>query len=281
MAGPTLMKCTAFYEIGTGSLSKREQVEGGVTSTAGRTGGWSEQFYFNPLGAFQVQFETYLEKRCQGLLTTSGVCVKQRYQQINPRGPTKVVKKQIFGGQRLTTDIPQMAVLVQLNSVDGANRRNQKFKGIPDDWVVAGELSSAVNLTPALTQIAQVLGGGFRFRGVNQSNPQFDLLSVTAGGLATTIGNHTLVAGDYVQVKLTLNANRDRKGFKTTVIAPVTGNTLTLKDWTLGDCTRGSVRVYEIVYPAISLAVPEGPLVCEGKIGRPSRTFVGRRSRRR
>lgn len=247
-----------------------------------RTGGFSEGVYWDTWDeGVRTAFLRLLNARA-ALLPTFSAVTGYRVQQVDPIGPASSVKlfrpgPSIAGWE---SDIPQMGVLFSCPGQGVNNVLRHRMAAIPDPQMTRGEFKP----TPAyertfssyLTQLR-----GWKFRGADLTKPLLNVKEIDALGNVTMLDDLLLVAGLYVTVRKTVDQN-GRHVTKTFKVESATDSKhFKLQRWTAGACVGGRARQYLPIYPAIVIPSPTQPRAIARKIGRPSDSYVGRRSRRR
>jgi hypothetical protein len=282
---PVTIKCTALFQLSTNidfpNLPNR------------RIGGWSETWYFpgtsltSAMNFFQGASFTLgfgLPGWCQyraALLPNGAAIIGQRYQQVSPTGATQTTAQLFPGSSGFAADIPQQAVLIYTPAVGVNNIRRSTLRGIPDTWIVEGELSVPGSLgnpfAPFFSQLAN-----FQIRCRDTTQPTFTILSMTAAGVLTTELPHTIVAGQMVRILRTKTIDGDLLGGRFMVASTGPGNNvLTLMNWTPAEATVGGrVRVDAIAYNFVNAGACQVGRAVTRRVGRPFSSYRGRRARR-
>lgn len=247
-----------------------------------RTGGYTEAFYQSgnlDFPTVRSRFQTLCQKRA--LLLPTGInIVGQEYLTVDPIGPAAAESRLFPGASGYACDVPQMSVQCRGFSDSSRNVSKLVIKGIPDAWVVEGELLLLPqNKTPFTNFFNLLRDGGFRFRGRDLSQPTIPVLSISSLGEVLLEENNIYNVGDFVRILRTKNALGVRGGgrFMVSGTTPPTG--LTLHGWTKGACTGGTIRLDGVVYPPYAGA--EIVQAVTRKVGRPFGGYRGRASKRR
>ncbi len=268
------VKCSALFQLTTGLTSNNDNH---------RTAGWSESFYANG-GASESIKTNWLEwcRRRAALMPPACTIVGQRYQQIDPVGPTQTGGVIFPGTSGLATDIPQMALFLKMPGLGVTNFRPTYIRGLPDARVVEGEYQPSLTFSQKLLQW-QLQCQFFAFRAVDLATANYPLFGIANDGTFTTEGAHGLVVNDVVNVLRTLTDAGDQVGGKFRVIAPVGTNSGTLFGWNLGNTTGGRIRKKLIIYPKIDAMTFDELIgrVVTKKVGSPFAKFRGRTSKKR
>lgn len=249
-----------------------------------RTGSWSESYYRNSVFSETTQnlFEDLCAKRAV-LLPKFSRIDGQRYQPVNPVGPSQIRFSGFPGNPSFDADAPQSTLYIQAFGSDVRNTRAVKLKAIPDNQSKFGEYQpeDAYKLL-LLDFMATLRAGNFAFRARDLSYPESIIQGITPqgdDGLVLLEPNNTFSVGQFVRILRTLNANKRKIGGRYRVKALGIGaNAFIIEGWDGGITTGGSVRRDEIFFPTISDA--RVVRITMGKIGRPSGGYVGRRSAR-
>lgn len=258
----------------------------GTTTTPGgqsRQGGWTESLYWSSYDASVLRSLRQLAVARAGLLPFSAGIVGMRVQQVDPSGPVTSVPMLYPGGSILETndsDIPQMALLLTARSDTVSNTRRFRLAAIPDAMVKFGEYSPSPFFRGAMSFYLQSLSG-WRFRGLDLTQPKKPLVSVADDGTYTTSQDFAVAVGERVKVYSVV----DHEGFKRDgnflVTTATTLRTGKLGGWTFGATTLGSIRKIVPIYPIIRADETSIQRTVVRKIGRPFGGYRGRASKRR
>jgi len=245
-----------------------------------RVAGWSESWYFSGsvAGAFAaVLGGAGLCVKRAALLPVGARIVGQRVQSVDPIGAAISQKNGFPGGAGLPSDVPQIALLQTVPSSSGRNVKHYLMRGVPDICVEEGEYTATPGFAVALAAY-QIALGTFRFKGIDLTESVVDIVSVSAGGLITTIEPHEMVAGEEAIVtrSYTDSGNALASGtFK--VVSDPTTTTLQLAGWTKGASSGGHLRRKTVIYPIIDGESITVDRVVMRKTGRPFDQYSGRR----
>jgi hypothetical protein len=119
--------------------------------------------------------------------------------------------------------------------------------------------------------------------GQNLAVTNFQVLTITGGGLVTLAAAHAFAVGDPIQVQSTVIDASGRKlsiKGKVLTIGP-TLDQLTIADWLMLPTHGGTLRSLEFVLCDISVAGISFDRATVRKVGRPFGGYRGRRSKRR
>lgn len=218
------LKCTMLINATT-NISK--------PNARHRTCGVSETFYAGntSISTVQTAFETLCQARAR-MLPTGAAIVGQRYQTVNPVGPSVTIERSYQGGSGLTIDYPSNSLNIISKGVGVKNVRKGFIRLLPDVMIDEGELDSSGSSSwvGALTNFFVQLGSWY-FRGDDLTVPAYPLISATAGTDPTTMaviteGATTWAVGNIVVLQRMQNTSTDRlQSFrgKVTAIDGVTG----------------------------------------------------------
>lgn len=271
-----LFKATLLFSLTTNAETPN--------AAESRIGGWSESWYTSAVDQAEVRRRLMgpnpgsppLAQRRAALLPRGARIVGQRYQQIDPAGPSQQTSVNLPGSADLSADVPQMAMLISVPSIGRTNIKRLVLRGIPDARVVQGEYFPSDAYDIALRTFFFGLVG-WQFRGRDLSQATLVIEGVSAAGEVTTEVNHPYVVGDYVRILRTQDQGGNLFGGRFRVIAPVTARTFVLNGWEGGITDGGKVRLDAIVYPNVDAAAIQIGRVVVRKVGRPSSGYVGRR----
>jgi hypothetical protein len=279
------VKCTALFQLATNVDFPNNPTR--------RLAGWSESWYFagssiqNAQSLFQginlvggIGIPGWCSLRA-AMLPGGAAIVGQRYQVVNPTGPSQVTGQLFPGSSGATADIPQQAILIYVPALGANNIRRSTLRGIPDPIIVEGETAFTPAFTTALSSFFSFLQN-FQFRARDLSQPTFTILNITAAGVVTCETPHTLQVGQMVRILRTRTADGDLIGGRFQVSAIGPGNTVfTLLNWTPAEATTGGkVRVDAIVFVPVNPAGCVAGRAVTRRVGRPFTQYRGRRSRR-
>lgn len=275
------IKMTQFLQIVTNS--------NGAFGPLQRIGGWSEGWYYPGL-SIQGAIDAYtteinglpaLGAARGALLPQGGTIVGQRFQQVNPTGPSQSTAFRFSGEFAQLSDQPQAALLLRVKALNANNVRLHIIRGIPDGQINAGEYFPTAGYTTALNRYISSLGN-WLFRGRDLSIQPTTIFTVSSAGLVTTEAPHGLVVNDLVLIQKTL----DEDGlfvsgrFMVSTVGPGT-NAFTVTNWTAGVTTGGRVRKDGVVFPSVNPGQVTVSRSVVKKVGRPFVQYRGRASRRR
>lgn len=248
-----------------------------------RQGGWTETLYWTSYDSSVQRALGRLAIARAALLPRSASIIGLRVQQVDPSGPATSVPLILPGGYPLTAsnaDIPQMALLMTVRADPQTNTRRFRLAAIPDDQVTFGEYDPTPNYRALMTAFLRGLSG-WRFRGLDLTQPKKPLVTIADDGTYTTSQDIALAVGDRVKVYSTV----DHEGFKRDGTFLVTTATSLrvgkLGGWTFGACTLGSMRKLVPIYPVIIADNSSIQRTVVRKIGRPFGGYRGRASKRR
>lgn len=274
-----LYKCTAIFQLTTAVSTP--------TAPLHRQGGWSESIYVtaNNVAAAIQAFEQGSGSFCQlraSLLPLGSSIVGERYQQVNPVGPSQSNNNVYPSTLGLEADQPQNALLMKIPGVGVNNIRRMVLRALPDACLTEGEFTPPTAYINQLVQFIAALSQ-YQFQGRDLSQAKQPLLSGTAAGVFTAINAPVVAIGQFVRIlkaRETTTGNLRGGRFQVTAVTQ-NPNTLTVAMWPFGATTGGNFRLDGQVFPQFGpLSGPVGRPIIK-KVGRPSTGYRGRRSRRR
>lgn len=267
-------KYTMVFELATNTT-------GG--SIGNRVGGWSESWYKSgDVGAAKIALFKNLCQYRALLLPTSAAVVGQRYQNVDPVGPSSTGRVRSPGLSAFGTDVPQLSLLCRIGAVSGANFRQIELRGLPDSLVVEGEYRPQPTFTASLTAYINLLqSDNWQFRGRDLSAPTVPIVTLDQNGAFELSQPLAFGVGDKVQVIRTMDEDGIQSGGFFYIGTATSATTGTIKNWIGGDNIGGKMRVAGIVYPTVNAATFGITGVAVRKVGRPSNSYRGRRSRKR
>lgn len=250
-------------------------------------GGWSEQWYWpnnnlsQVLEALRGGWGDGLLQTRAALLPNGAAIIGFRIQEVMPRGVSQSFGETYPGTAGIAQDIPQMALLQRTPGLNAINVRRSTLRGIPDARVVEGEYTPSVAYEQALGAWRLILSD-WRFRGRDLSQPNIEIVSITAAGLVRTAVVHGYVVGDFVRISKTIDSNGiSHSGrFLVSAIGPLTSE-FTASAWTAGATTGGTVRKDGVVLIQPDVNNITFPRILTRRVGRPFGQYRGRASRRR
>jgi len=269
------IKCTMLFQCVT---------QYGLTEQAKRIAGWSESYYTTP-GSSMTQtisyFRTLMQNRAR-LLPEGAEIVGQRYQQVDPVGPSSTGAEVFPGAAGTAQDYPGLALFFRIPAVASRNISPLALRGVPDARIQRGEYWSSQTYDRAIADFLGRLNiASWHFKGRDLSQTAFPLINIQDNGTFTTEDNHTLNAGDMVRVLRTINEDGDQVGGRFKIIAPVTATSGTLLNYGLGETTKGAIRKDLVTFPIYGPMVNVVPRIVTRKVGRPFTGFRGRASKKR
>lgn len=240
-----------------------------------RVAGWSESFYYDDTIVNAFVLRQFMLRRA-ALLPTGAFIVGQRYQFAD--GSSRSDSVRIDSSTGLSVDVPQMALLCTARNLDFQSTRRFMIRGLPDDWVVAGELA-----TGAVGQIIQsrldlyfnVLNV-MQWKARNRSAASADIATVATDG--TFVLNQDLVfnVGD----RLRMVRVKDIYGRSVTGTFQVTTATDTrtgkLTGWPAGVTVTGIGRMQFVSFVYPPFIGPGGTQVSQISVSRVVVKKVGR-----
>jgi len=248
--------------------------------TSHRVAGWSESWYFSGSQAGAILATNGPAGLCikrAALLPVGARIVGQRIQSVDPLAASISLKNSFPGSAGLPCDVPQTALLQTVPSTSGRNVKHFLMRGIPDICVEEGEYTPQAGFAGNLASFQLALSN-FRFKGIDLTETLVDIVSITSGGLVTTIEAHEMVAGESAIVTRSytdVGENLASGTFK--VISDPTTTTLQLQGWPHGASSGGQLRRRTVIYPIIDgLNVVQDRIVIR-KTGRPFDQYSGRR----
>jgi len=270
------IKCTLLCQLSTNPS--------GASVGGPHIAGWSESLYTNvAIDIAKARFQDVCNSRAS-LLPPSAAIVGQRYQVVGG-GSTTALNR--FPGTAPVTGIPQKALLCTAQAAGFANVRRFSLRGIPDDWIVEGELklNAAFNARFANYRASILANGTFVFRARDLTAVEQRIVSIDATGLVKTFAEIGAIAiGDTVILKNVVTTNGISRGGRyrvTAVVNPANSKEFTIAGWALDVVAdSGTAARYAIVYPGPITAVDYARAVSR-KVGRPFEQYRGRSSRRR
>ncbi len=251
------------------------------TTSLLRSAGWSESWYKE--GAQEATL-TALKDLCAvraNCLAGTAQIAGQRVQQLGGRSISDGL---IFPGrQRLTVDIPQMAITANVSNAGSLQKKTFSMRGIPDDAIIGGDFTGAGGLLQAVNGFfAGLANGAWQWQARDTSLGTVQLQSVGVDGTFVLAGDYIFNQGDY----LTMVRVKDINGHS------IVGNFLvgTKTDARNGKFfawpnrvvqLSGKVRKLNFIYPVV--AFNSGKIVRSmiRKVGRPLDLYRGRATVRR
>lgn len=267
------IKCVANFQLATNISSPLNPKR--------RIGGWSESIYSlqTDITLVQNRFQAWCQNRA-ALLPIGAAIVSQRYQRVAPVGASASTARFYPGSAGTQADVPQMCLSMRGKAVAVRNVRPINLRGIPDIRVVEGEYSPSQDFEAALSVLFANFAE-FAFKGRDLDAAQAPVFTIDANGVYFTEADNTFGVNNIVRVLKTLQSTGKVVGgrFKISAVASVRSGTLTA--WNLGDCKGGRMRVDATIYPAFLSGGIDGREITVKKVGRPTKGYRGRASRRK
>lgn len=268
-------KCSMILQQSTGSAE--------ADAAAIRVAGWTESWYDdggNPFDSVKRQFRALCQARA-AILPTSAVIKGQRYQLVAPTGPASI-DTAIFPGNKGLCDYPALAIYGRVAGTGVVNTRPLYLRGVPDAQITRGEFTPSATYNRALKAFIAELDG-WNFRCTDKSGPTVPIVGIAADGTVTTSEPLT-GAARYKRIKVlktTVNLTGNFAGGLYYIGTFTDTQNFKLTNWTAGEASGGSIRLYDFTYPAIGANAVTISRVVTKKVGRPPELFRGRRSKRR
>jgi len=265
------------------NLFKMSTIGTGEQAT-GRSGGWSEGWYFNGDISGAITKNTagggLAQTRARLLCATASI-IGQRYQLVSPLpvGPSVSRGKEFPGDPNFPTDIPQMALLSTMTGVGVANVKHHIMRGLPDIMVLFGEFIPTQSYKSKLFDYFQALAG-FSFKGLDLSVAKVAIISFNeVTGLVTTAAAHGFAVDEEAGFTGLKELPNDPASQQTRQVIEVpSSTTFKVLPRPLGRTfVIGFVRRKVSVYPAVDPTNSDWERVITRKVGRPFDQFRGRR----
>jgi hypothetical protein len=273
-----------FQQTTTGDVSS---IPNGYTPI-GRTGGWSESYYDantslpyvlarlkgpRPGGPSPIA-----QARAQ-LLSSAGRLVMARIYEVGVgRGQPYALG---FAGASGAQDVPNIALLMATELTATPTVRRWTLRGIPDAQVVNGEFAPTSNFGYALRVYTEsMLETSVRGRVPQVKRPVFNISNaglVTLNGVANPWIPNAIVT---IQNAVTTEGLRRGGQYMISAVGPAL-NQFTLQGWQWGACTDGFAFQQAYAWYPVGLNDTKAVRITTHKIGRPSVSFRGRKSKRR
>lgn len=273
------LKCTMLfnYVSNTGDQSGVSTVDNAIT----RTGGWSESWYLQ--GVAQSEATTRFLNLCRlraAMLPIACAVAGQRYQTVDPVGPSQTGSTVFPGTAGTLADIPQMALYFRMYSDSGRNIRPFFMRGLPDARSVRGEYMPSQAFDTAIDNFfANIRGSLFRFRGRDLSLPEIPLISVAVNGTVQTANPHTYTVGTMVRILRTVDADGRKLGGLFQVATVINSFSFTIIPNPAWVTDGGKVRQEAIIFTGVNQV--SQPRVAVKKVGKAFFGYRGRQSKRR
>lgn len=266
-------KVTMFFELQTQLTSK---------AIGGRTAGWTESWYYQGDVSSAISAATGRRGLCAlraDLLPRTGSIPAQRYQIVDsvPPGPSST-RYTNFPGGGFETDLPQVALLVNVPGTGVRNGKKLILRGIPDQFMIDGEFVADPIYERSLNLFFQQLGQ-WRFRGQDFSAPLVPIDSITSVGQVNLIQNVPYATGDKVAIigSRLVGSARVIPSRSWTVVRP-TGNQFEAIGWAqTASAKGGNARKVTPAYFQPDTANIEIERATVRKVGRPFDLYRGRR----
>jgi len=270
-----VVKLSMLFHVATGGGENDPALQ--------RTGGWSENWYDdvsldNP--AVKTAFRRFCAARA-ALLPTSAFIIGQRYQSIDPAGPSSVELMR-YPGLSGETDHPNSSLYCKLAGINVRQTRPTWIRCIPDDFCIRGEFKPSRVYSQRLEAFA-AQAQDWNFKCQDLGNDISTIIGIESDGtFSLSEALPGLAAGQRVKiVRTTVNLTERQVGGYFTVVAPASTTTGKLFNWPHGESSKGTMRLANFIYPTIPANALTIGTMGTRKIGKPFFSFVGRQSKRR
>lgn len=165
-----------------------------------RVAGWSESFYYDDTTP-GVDVSGLMATRA-ALLPQGAFIVGQRYQFAD--GSSRSDTRRVNSNTGLSVDVPQMSLLCSARNLELQSTRRFMIRGLPDAWVVNGELVSGPDGRSVRTRLVNyfdALGSGFSWKARNPGGAEADVATITNPGLATVLQDLPAFIGTLLRAK--------------------------------------------------------------------------------
>lgn len=250
----------------------------GVRQPVVRTGGWSESLFFDETASTWASDLNRLQISRAGLLPDQASIIGQRYEY--PDGSTNTDNRIYGGSSGESVDVPQMALEFSCKDATVKSVRHWTIRGLPDAWVIRGEISTDTAVSQAIQRyLAQM--AGFRWKCVDKSAATAGIVEISSNGNYELDVAFTLAVGSYVKLlRCRDQYGRAAKG-KFYVNASPTVQTGTLANWPAGIIVQnGRMRLVSSGFGTFAQAFSSVSRVMVKKIGRSFFQYRGRASKR-
>jgi len=256
------------------------------TTIGPKTAGWSESFWFTSDILLNTQAWINVLQRRASMLPQNSAIVGHRFSRYEISGNRLIPKGSVaadlnyVGSSRRVTDVPSMCLQLNCTAVGKSNRNRVNCVGIPDSEVVGGEYAATAAYQRLVEQFTtEVLRSGACFLGRDMLAPTSKIASIDAGVVTLDNALAGAVVGSYLRLsRVRTSLNLPLSGaFR---VAAVAGTAYTLQG--LGNISAersGTARLdLAVLCQYESLQVAQ---IRNRKVGRPSKGYRGRSSRRR
>lgn len=250
-----------------------------------RVAGWTESYFSSAEGVATVLAEIsgpggLIPRRAELLNSNAAILGVRLYVGGTGKGNFHSIRRPGYAG---TADQPTSGMLIEGVLGDSGRVSRRILRGIPDDWIVGGELSLSSTVASAIGRFFLTLQnqfGGF----ANVKGTEFSIFNVLSTGLLTLTDDVVpWAAGAVIQIQMTTNPStlqRVSGQFLVQSVGPLP-NQAQLANWTAGLCVGGtafnSTNQFK-TYLVDSLKVVKAAI---RKVGRPFGLYRGRASSRR
>ena len=252
------------------------------------SGGWSESFWTNANQSGAIAFVNAIAQNRASTLPSQASAFGYRVQNFTIVGnkllPGGAVtgKVQFAGNATYSTDVPQMALMVNFSTSGGINNTRPVLRCLPDSVVSGGEYQPDQgfnNLMAAYLNFISI-ANGVGWVGRDLSLGSVRVIAFNAGVLTVSAAIPGVGVGDFVR----LNRVYSTLGFPVKGAYQVTA--INGVNYTLGNppnatviAPSGTARKDALLFFDINNGVPNRAVV--RKVGRPFEQYRGRRSKRR
>lgn len=254
--------------------------------SVGRVGGWSESWYYTgTIAQAKIAYNGGggLAALRAALLPAGAAIVGQRYQQVDPPpvGASFSDGRLYPGAAGIISDIPQMALLINVRALVVTRSKLYMLRGVPDDYVKGGEYQPTPPYAAALTSFLNGLAT-WQFRATDPTLPVIPMtsLNMTTGQGVSAIPNGWAI-GETIKFSglRTVNnpaAPASREVRKLTLTPDATH--FNIQGSLVGNSyEQGRGQKVVVIYPFVDPASTTLNRVVVRKVGRPFDLFRGRR----
>lgn len=245
-----------------------------------RTAGWSENFYYDSTGVTDAIINAMQVARA-ALLPTQAAIIGQRFQFED--GSTRTATRRYSGTTGESVDIPQMGLLASSRNLGFQSTRHFIIRGIPDAWVVAGELVDNAAIQLALRNYFTQLANGFRWKARNKAATQVDITRIDNNGNAIVAPGWPITTDDRVRMVRVVNTVGQSITGTYRLLAVTDSTHFQIANWgdNLTVANRGRLQLVSFNYPPFLPGQTQVSRVAPKKVGRSFFQARGRVSARR
>jgi hypothetical protein len=276
---------TFLYEITT--------IKKSAALTPAREAGWTESFLIDetdPTAPRLVTIADQIANKRIPLLANQARCIGYRFHSLTTNATRAYPFNFPLYGTAGDCDVPQAAILQRIWATNLINNRAYDMRGIPDDWIITGELNEAVFPYPAWRTFMNAICNFYGMMGTDLTSGRYKVKTISSSGLVQLDEEQTAIfPGDQVEFRRTKFDDTCCGSIGKFFVTAASTRTLQLDAWETGQTAHGgtvgpwSKPTFMDFY---ATNTSQGALgygikrVVMKKTGRPFDLYSGRRSKK-